>query len=113
MLREVKSIEIVDWPEALEWGRIFRWQLQGFASLIMWLLGDVFIRARNSKAVNLVQQEHSCTLKSGRMCRPVVRSDVEAKLGQLWDGSDVPFPELVRFGMALECKKDWEDQRTV
>jgi len=33
MLRDIESIEVFDEAEALEWGRIFRRQLQGFTNL--------------------------------------------------------------------------------
>jgi len=38
---------------------------------------------------------------------------LEAELRRSWDGSDVLFPELVGFGMALKSMQDWEDQRAV
>jgi len=54
-LRNIKSVGVFNEAEVLEWGCIFRWQLQGRANLSMWALGNVFIRARHSKIVNLAQ----------------------------------------------------------
>jgi len=65
MLRNIKSVEVFDEAEALEWGGVFRWQLQGFANLTTRTLGNVFVGARHSKIVNLAQQEHFGTLKDG------------------------------------------------
>jgi hypothetical protein len=33
VLCNIKSVEVLDKAEILEWGCIFRWQLQGFANL--------------------------------------------------------------------------------
>jgi len=35
MLRNIKAIEVIEEPKGLERGRIFRWQLQSFANLII------------------------------------------------------------------------------
>jgi len=113
MLRNIKSVEVFDVAEALEWGCIFRWLLQGSANLSMWMLGEVFIRARHSKVVNLAKQEHVSTLKSGRVHGPVMCGVLEAKLRRSQDSSNVLFPEFARFGMTLKSVKDWEDQRAV
>ena len=67
-------------PKVLEWGHVFRWQLQSFANLIMERLGNVFIRASNSKVVNSAQQEDFGTLKSGRVHRTIVCGALEAEL---------------------------------
>jgi len=79
-LRYVKSIEVLEEPEVLERGSIFRWQLQGFTNLIIGTLCEVFIMASNSKVINLVQQEHFGTLKGGRVYGTIMCGAFEAKL---------------------------------
>jgi len=54
-LHNIKSVEVFDKAEMLEWGCFLRWQLQGFANLCTQTLCNVFSRARHSKIVDLAQ----------------------------------------------------------
>jgi len=90
-LRHIKSVEVFDEAEMLEWGHIFRWQLQGFANLSMQTLGYVLSRARHGKVVNLAQQEHFSTLKIGGAGGLVMCGALEAELWRSQDSSNVFF----------------------
>jgi len=102
VLCNIKSVEVFDKAEMLEWGCIFRWQLQSVANLSMQTLGYFLSRTRHSKIINLTQQEHFSALEIGGVDRFVMCSALEAELWRSQDSSDVLFPEFARFGVALE-----------
>jgi len=80
MLRDFKSIEVLEEPEVLRRGCIFGWQLQSFANVVIETLGEFFIRTSSSKVVNWVQQKEFSTPKSGRGAGTIMRGALEAKL---------------------------------
>ena len=80
MLRDFKSIEVLEEPEVLRRGCIFGWQLQSFANVVIETLGEFFIRASNCKVVNLAQEKDFGAFESGRAYRIVMSGAFEANL---------------------------------